>query len=566
MPKDLFEYQIKAKVDIPNLFRKGYLRVLGVSPGGSGKTTMSASFTSNFHIKQYQNQTNKKVAFFTHREELFNQTREEFLEFGNITEPINQDTTIINPNSDTFVAMVETFDRRSDSDEFMKFFKNVGLLFIDEAHRTDFNKILHHFEQSLTLGWTATPVSASKKQPLKSIWNVMHEVAKTSDLQKLNLQFPNVGVVPSDCYELKGIDRSKLKKKGDDFDEKGMSVDFRDKKQKQNTIEKYFELGKGMKGLCFNVDVEHNEDMNNEFNSAGIPSRQLHSNAKKWYGAPSSSLAKNWRKDTLLWLKHTPGAMVHNVGILTTGFNERSIELIMENFSTLSISKHIQCIVRGARPYQYPNGEWKQYYRLLDFGMNCRYFDTDGNNDINWQSYFDMPFSTHNRDGVGGYKSCPECGALNPVSARFCKGIKENFLSQEHEECGYCFPISLKEEDLVPRVMVKFFNDGINVSDMIQYSKIQGWKINGIYYRIIEAVSNLARKSFSDFLVKEQLEFILDIAFKKIRELGKHTGKRCWREGVKKDLVAKLQSDGFILDIEEVGDNEVLEEIKKLEI
>ncbi len=558
----LFDYQQKAEVDIAALYRKGLKKVLGVMPGGSGKTILASSTTKhfrlgeypydNFNIREYSNQTGKKVAFFTHREELFDQAREKQLSFGNITEPINADTSVINHNAATFVCMVETFDRRSVSDSFLSYFKDVGLVFIDEAHRTDFNKILHHFDQSLFHGLTATPISTDKKQPLNRIWDEMYEACTVSQLQRLNSMNPNVGVVPCDCYSLSGIDRSKLGKKGDDFDEKKMSIDFRDKLQIRNTIEKYIELGQGLKSLCFNVDLDHNEVMHQEFINLKVPSRMLHSNAKKFYGAPSASLAKNWRKDTLLWFKNTPESVVNNVGILTTGYDEKSVENVMTNFSSLSISKVVQCHVRGARPFQYPNGEWKELYRWLDFGGNCQYFNIDGNNDVPWRNYYDMPQSTHNRDGVSGYKSCPECGSLNHSSTRFCKGFKKDWLSQELYECGYCFPITEKEEDSVPRTMNKFFSDRINVGDLVKYCEINGLSLGNAYYKILDAVCALGKKSFGTFILKEQFDFLLDIAFKKLKELSKHTGKRVWRDAVKGVLVNKMRSEGFVIDIMEI--------------
>lgn len=565
----LFDYQLKAENDISKLFLK-YNKVLCVSPGGSGKTIISASIAKRFRLKQEGKLIRKTVAFFTHRDELFNQTRDKFLLFGNFTEPINADSSQINPNSECFVCMVETFDRRSKSESFLSYFKNVGLVFIDEAHRTDFNKIIEHFPNAKFIGWTATPISADRKKPLNSIWETIIEVAKVSDLQLLNLENPKVGVIPSDCYCLGKIDRNKLKKKGNEFDEAAMSNDFSDKIQIQNTIEKYFELGKGMKGLCFNVNIKHNQDVHNEFLSYGVESRVLHSDAKKFYGAPNEKLAKNWRKDTISWFKNTPGSILNNVGILTTGFDEPSVELIMTNYSTLSISKYIQCIVRGARPYQYPNGQWKEFYRLLDFGNNAPANGGnfgDGNNDIPWKDYFENPALVSSREGVGGMKTCPECGNLNPVAARFCSGLKEHWLSQEYFTCGYVFPLNTKEEDLIPRVMVKFFNDGINVNDMVSLAKMNGYKVEGVFYKILEKISELARKCFTNvdndfagtFILEEQFNFLLDIAYKKLKELSKFSGKRTYKESVKLNLATKLRQCGFVLDIEELVGKQDLE-------
>lgn len=568
MEPTLFQYQSKGIADIMALHRQGKRKILCISPGASGKTVMMASIAKSVHTKQanllgqdFNTHTGKKVAFFTHREELFNQSREKFLLFGNITEPINAETKTINPNINNLTCMVETFNSRSDSESFLSYFKNVSLVFIDEAHRTDFNKILQHFPTSQIQGFTATPVSADKKFPLNTVWDAAIELAKVRDLQRLNLDNPKVGVVPSDAYSLGKIDRSKLKRKGDDFDEKGMSSDFSDKQQIRNTISGYFSNGKGLKGFCFNCDIKHNEVIHNEFLAAGIESRQIHSNSKKWFGAPKSSLAKYWRKDTIKWSESTPGSIVNNVGILTMGVDIPSLELIMVNHATLSISRWIQEIVRGARPFQYPDGQWKESYKLLDFGKNAQEFG-DGNNDIPWLDFFNNPDIIGKREGIGGMKSCPECGNLSPVGARFCRGLREDFLYQEYYECGYCFPLSVKEEDLVPREMVKFFNDGISVSLMIDFAKREGFKVESVYFKILEAVSNMAKKSFGTYLLSEQFDFILDICFRKMRDLSKVTGKKTWRDSVKKALVPKLRESGFIIDVEELGDEEILNELK----
>jgi len=556
---DLFDFQESGIINIAELFRKGYKKVIAISPGGSGKTVISAAQTQKFHLKQYQKETKKKVAFFTHREELFDQTRDKFLRFGNITEPINANTSNINPNSDTFVVMVETFDRRCISNDFLLNFKDVGLLFIDEAHRTDFNKILHHFDNALIQGWTATPISAKKSIPLNSIWDTCIEIATVSQLQKLNAINPEQGVVPCDCYNLGKVDRDKLKVKGIDFDEKKMSSDFSGSLQVDNVLENYYSYGKGMKGLCFNVDIEHNQTMHDNFVAAGVPSRQLHSDSKKHYGAPKSSLAKNWRKDTVLWLKNTEGAIIHNVGILTTGFDEPSVELVITNYSSLSLPKVVQSHVRGARAYfNTKTKKWKDYYRWLDFGKNCSYFNTDGNNDLPWIYYFNNPNDTKPKEGVSAMKTCPICGNLNSPASRFCSGLKEDWLYSEYKVCGYEFPIVTKEEDLIPREMVKFFVDGISVLDIISIGKKQGWKDGAVFFKILEAVSDMCILRFGLFIEEEHFDFLLNISVNKMKEFGKIVGKRYWKDFIKPALIEALNKKGIIFD---VGINLEVEEI-----
>ncbi len=472
------------------------------------------------------------------------------MQFGNITQPINADTNWINPNSDTFVLMVETFKRRVLNSAFLDYFKDVGLCFVDECHRDDFFEILQYFESSLLIGLTATPICSNIERPMNTTWDVMLEIATTSELQHLNSLNPKVGVVPCECYALKGIDRSRLSKSGVDFNEKKMSVDFRDELQVENTLYHYETKARGMKGLCFNVDIEHNEVMQSNFDSLGVPCRQLHSKTSKWFGAPRASLAKHWRKDTLLWFKHTDGAIINNVGILTTGFDETSSELAITNFASLSLSKVVQCHVRCARPHQYKDGSWKTSYKWMDFGGNCQNFNIDGNNDIDWKYYWDNP-KIKKKDGVGGYKTCPICSNLNPVSARFCSGLKLDWLSDSYVECGYIFPISEKEVDLVPREMIKFYQDKVQVSSILRDIERNGFKVGSAYHKVLDAICLLA-KDLGTYLEAEQISFLVEMGISKIKELGKLTGKKTFKESVKEDVLKKLQEKGFIVNINEV--------------
>ena len=44
------------------------------------------------------------------------------------------------------------------------------------------------------------------------------------------------------------------------------------------------------------------------------------------------------RKDILHWFKHTPDAILTSVGILTTGFDEPTVETIILNRATKSLT------------------------------------------------------------------------------------------------------------------------------------------------------------------------------------------------------------------------------------
>lgn len=564
MPISLFDFQTKAVPNISDLI-KVYDDVLCVSPGGSGKTVIISVVTQLYLLKY----TDKKVCIFVHRDELFSQTREKLLleiiynELtlrGIMSQGIDADTDFINPNARVYVIMVETFNRRADSINFLKHFEKVGLYFVDEAHRTDFNKIFKYFtttpdgKKVKRLGFTATPISADKKHPLKDFYQVMIEIAKVSELQELNKQFPDMGVVPSNLYHLGKVDRSRLKMKGQEFDEASVSFEFSKDYQIENTIEAYLSYGKGMKTLCFDSDVDHSIKMMNAFKDIGVDARHVNGGGKsKKYPNDAKRFGKKaWRRDCLEWLKHNPGACLNNVGILTTGFDEPSVESIIINSSMISLSLYIQKMVRGSRPFKYPDNTWKESYLALDMGNNASPSGGnfgDCNLDIDWQDFFDNP-NKPNRNGVGGVKICPNCSQSNPISARFCSGFKEDWLSQELYECGYIFSFSEKEDDLIPRQMVKFFTTNISIKNIKKLVEDRGWTEGRAYYETLNQIANLAFKDMdlNENLDELSLSLLFEIAVSKIKELSKLSGKkRVMKENVKRDLIISLRKVGFLV-------------------
>ena len=548
-----FDFQRKALPIVANLLKE-HKSVLLVSPGGSGKTVIISAYTQlKIHVNP-----NAKVAIFVHREELAGQTREKLsLEIlydqlhlmGLHSQTIDADTTSVNHSVNVYVIMVETFNRRAESSTFLENFKDVSLYFCDEAHRTDFNKIFKYFEGVDRIGVTATPISGSKKLPLNESYKVMYEVATVELLQELNQENPKVGVVPSDLYCLGNVDRNNYRVKGNEFDEKQVSGDFSKKEQIDNTIKAYFELGENRKFLCFDVDVAHSKKMSEAFRLHGVPTRHVN-------GKPSDKFGKKeWRKESLLWLKEEPRAVLNNVGILTTGFDEPSVDGVLINSSMMSLSLYIQKMVRGSRPYLYPDGTWKKFYRALDMGNNAP--ETGGNmgdcnTNIDWQDYFDNP-NRPNRKGVGGFKSCPNCGKLSGISATFCNGIMLDFLSEEMIDCGFIFPISEREEDVVPREMMKYFNTAIDMKQNIKFFVEQKGRTSGaVYFETLKQISNLAFKDmqFPEVLNEIQIKFLIDLAISKIKELGKISGRRTHKESVRNNLVSELRKTGFIVEDE----------------
>jgi superfamily II DNA or RNA helicase len=109
--------------------------------------------------------------------------------------------------------------------------------------------------------------------------------------------------------------------------------------------------------LFFNTTIEHSNLVHECFKNAGYKSRSL----------DSQTATPETRKETLQWLKDTPDAILNNVGILTAGFDEPTIEAIIFNRTTKSLPLWLQCCGRGARLSPETG---KDHFVIIDLGDN----------------------------------------------------------------------------------------------------------------------------------------------------------------------------------------------------
>tara|TARA_R110000868_G_scaffold106807_1_gene292635 strand:- start:288 stop:1292 length:1005 start_codon:yes stop_codon:yes gene_type:complete len=136
----------------------------------------------------------------------------------------------------------------------------------------------------------------------------------------------------------------------------------------------YNEIGKGTKTLIFNNGINTSRYVCETFKKAGYNIRHLDNknNASE-------------RKEILKWFKETPDAILTSVSILTTGFDEPSVETIILNRATRSLTLYFQMIGRGSRYLPH-----KEEFNVIDMGNNVARFGL-WNAGIDWQEIFHFP-------------------------------------------------------------------------------------------------------------------------------------------------------------------------------
>ncbi len=363
--KELYPYQ---KEDIDKIFKKIEKNPEGYNlcyqlPTGGGKTVVFSEI-----VRRYIEEQNKKVLILTHRIELCNQTSKMLEGFGVTSKVINSKVKEI-PNEDDymcFVAMVETLNNRLNEEKVE--FNNLGMVIIDEAHYNSFRKLFHHFENCFILGVTATPLSSNIKMPMKDSYRELICGQPISNL--IEQRFLANAITYS--YDV-GLSTLKIGINGD-YTVKSSEDLYSNAFMQEKLLFAYEQKAKNKKTLIFNNGINTSLQVYETFKMAGYDIRHL-----------DNTNSKQERKDILLWFKETPNAILTSVGILTTGFDEPTIEAIILNRATKSLTLYFQMIGRGSRSL--PN---KKEFVVIDLGNNAARLGL-WNSDVDWQRIFRLP-------------------------------------------------------------------------------------------------------------------------------------------------------------------------------
>ena len=391
-------YQEKAITELVQMYAQGKRKIIFQCATGGGKTVTFAGL-----INRYVKNTGKKVLISVHREELLEQAKKTLFNwYGIIAEPIVAGVKYRNPKANVYVAMVQTASNRIKKKP--KWFGDIGMMIIDEAHLKNHEVLINHFQspETLIVGFTATPISSSKKHPMNEVYE---DIVTAIDIPEL---IDAKALVQNKTYHVKNsIDRNNIKIRNGEFDATEMFNEYSKQKNIENTLKAYVKHAKGKKTIIFNCNVEHSDMVNNLFVEAGYPSKHL-----------DGVTHKRERVEILKWFKETDGAILHNVGVLTAGFDEPSVECVIMNRSTLSLPLWLQCTGRGARTFKD-----KEEFFILDLGGNA-ISHGDWSDARDWHFLFHNPEKPGKRnagDGVAPIKGCVECEALIPAQSYVCE-------------------------------------------------------------------------------------------------------------------------------------------------
>ncbi len=363
--KELYPYQEEA---IEQIFEKldkieGKVNILFQLPTGGGKTVIFSEIA-----RQFIAQRNQKVLILTHRVELCAQTSKALSEIEVKNKIIDRDVKELHDREDfdCYVAMVETLNNRLTENE--NYLRNIGLVIIDEAHYNSFRKLFKFFENANMLGVTATPLSSNRNLPLNENYGELiigHGIAdliedgylSRATTYTFNVNLRSLKVGSDGDYTVSSLDRL-----------------YSLYSMQDRLLAAFDERARGKKTLIFNSGIATSIRVFELFKNAGYTIKHL-----------DSTFSPKDRYDTLEWFRTTPGAILTSVGILTTGFDEPSVEAIILNRATRSLTLYHQMIGRGSRITA-----TKGKFVIIDLGNNVQRLGL-WQDFINWEEIFKYP-------------------------------------------------------------------------------------------------------------------------------------------------------------------------------
>lgn len=391
-------------------------------PTGSGKT-VTFSYLLQRYLKAYPNNI---CRILVHRDVLGEQAHDKMSQF-NI--------------KNVSVHMIETFNNQLKKGNYL----NTNLIIIDECHRGEMKKIFEYFPDATIIGFTATPISSSKKHPLKAYYEEIVVATDIRELISIHDKDPTQGLVPAQHYCPENqLNKKDIKKSGGEYNMRSMSDALSKTKLVDGVLANYVKIGHNLKTVVFNSLIDHSLKVNECFVTAGYKSRHL-----------DGGMSKDEQKEIYKWFKETPDAILQSVDMATTGFDEPSIINVIPNRLTLSLPLWLQMGGRGARPYP-----GKDHFNLIDPVGNVGQHGY-WHHKHDWHTLFHYPEKPGS--GVAPMKECPGllCGCMIYMGSTVCP------------YCGHVFPREtiysdmLFELKLVPDTLIVPKNSPVTMEKTI---------------------------------------------------------------------------------------------------
>jgi superfamily II DNA or RNA helicase len=445
-------YQQKTIQSLRNSMKKGNKRLILCLPTGGGKTVVFSYMISRALEK------GNKCLILTHRTELLTQAGGTLSNFGLTPEIVNPKNKKLDLNKSLYVAMTKTVLSRIDT--LKDWLKTFDFIIIDESHLQDFNNLFEFLPDCFVIGATATPERKGNQLALNSFYQDLINEVSISDLV-------NDGFLAQPRSFGVQIDLKGIKTKAGDFDNNQVGEMF-DKMQLYEGVSANLKrYAKNKKTIVFSSNIKSSLTLVNNLNRNGLNAKHIDATSKD-------------REQLIKWFKNTPDAILSNVGILTAGFDEPTIECVVLYRATKSLPLFLQMVGRGSRV----TGNKKEFI-ILDFGNNIQRHGF-------WEDLREWSLEKKaKKEGLAPVKNC-KCDAIIHASLMVCP------------YCGYEFPKKIIDPQMVILEEIKkkdlnLYNHYLKFIKLEKKAKEKGFKQGWVVWQLKTIEELKAYQKFKNY-------------------------------------------------------------------
>lgn len=288
----------------------------------------------------------------------------------------------------------------------------VDLCIIDEAHLVSkddtsmYQKLVRNLQDKnpnvRIMGLTATPMRMDQGSLIaegSTFTEIAYEVSIKELIEKGYLS-------PLISMAKKAVDLSQVKTSGYDYNQTDLQFAFNKQDIIDAQVKEILKAGAERKHwLIFCSGIEHAQAVTATLQAANIPA-----------GFVTGDMP-NMIRDNII-NRFTTGEFraLCNVGVLTTGFNFRPIDLVVLLRSTKSASLYIQMVGRGTR-----TAELKSNCKVLDFGGNI---ERHGPIDL---IKIGAKKERKAESSIAPHKKCPICDCVVPIGVKICPSCEYRY-------------------------------------------------------------------------------------------------------------------------------------------
>ncbi len=355
------------------------------APTGFGKTALGKQIVDNAVDK------GNRVLFTAHRKELIYQTFKTFGRPGATSVSLGQEGAY-DKSLPIQLASLQTLAARLRNHG-KQYLGKIDVVIMDEVHygwgSAMQNLIMEAFgKDAIVIGLSATPVDALGYR-LEGFDTTIYDT-QTEDL------IAEGYLTPVECFAPVKPNLDNVKIRQGDYAIEQIEQIMVDDFIVKNSFEVWQKYALGMKTVVFCVSIAHAEMVEREFRQHGVRTGVIH-----------SKITKTQRDATLEAFSKGEIEVLTNVDVLTTGFDEPTIECLLLARPTKSMRLYLQIIGRGIRTY--PGKE------------QCLILDCAGN--IKDNGYPTSKRNFNREKPLKGQKKPPEEKQPEPPECEYCETV-----------------------------------------------------------------------------------------------------------------------------------------------